>query len=193
MELTEEELQLVYDQKFLLTKISIKSKIQALLDDTRKSLAQVDGLGELPFLSKSILLKGKISKGENYQGLPYQVLDFPGLLSAENIFAFRTMFWWGNFFSITLHLQGIPLEHFRKKASKNHGLLMDQQVYIGVGKSPWEYHYEKDNYELLSNENIHLFETHPFLKLSKKIELDQWKNVPFMATSFLQQLVGMLS
>ncbi len=69
---------------------------------------------------------------------------------------------------------------------------MDQQVYIAVGKSPWEYHYEKDNYELLSKDNIHILENHPFLKLSKKIELDQWEKVPFIASSFLGQLVSIL-
>lgn len=69
---------------------------------------------------------------------------------------------------------------------------MDQNVYIGIGNSPWEYHYDPDNYELLSNKNIHIIETHPFLKLSKKIELDQWEKVPFLANNFLQQLVGIL-
>ncbi len=192
MELTEEEMQLIYDQKFLLAKININSKVQGLLSDTRKSLTSVNGLGKLPFLSKSVLSKGKISKGENYRGLPYQVLDFPGLFSSENIFAFRTMFWWGNFFSFTLHLQGASLEYYRQKVLKNHEMLMNQQVHIAVGKSPWEYHYEKDNYELLSNKNIHFIESHRFLKISKRIELNQWENVPFVSTNFLQQLVGIL-
>ena len=30
----------------------------------------------------------------------------PAVFSKENIFAIRTMFWWGNFFSISLHVSG---------------------------------------------------------------------------------------
>ena len=48
----------------------------------------------------------KIAKGENYLQLPYVLLDYPRCFDKENIFAIRTMFWWGNFFSITLHLSG---------------------------------------------------------------------------------------
>lgn len=37
-------------------------------------------------------------------GQLYLILDYPGMLSTENIFAVRTLFWWGNIFSVSLHL-----------------------------------------------------------------------------------------
>jgi hypothetical protein len=67
----------------------------------KKELASFDHLfGDIQCLN------GKISRGENYQLLPYIILDYPSYFSRNNIFAVRTMFWWGNFFSITLHLSG---------------------------------------------------------------------------------------
>ena len=48
----------------------------------------------------------KISKGENYRGLPYVMLDYPRLFGREEVLAIRTFFWWGHGFSVTLHLKG---------------------------------------------------------------------------------------
>src|SRR4051812_25707955 len=57
----------------------------------------------------------KISKGENYMGLPSLIFDYPRLSSANDLFFIRTMFWWGNFFSSTLHLSG----KYKEKMQKN--------------------------------------------------------------------------
>jgi hypothetical protein len=40
-------------------------------------------------------LSYKISAGENYQNLPYLVLDFPKISGPNFPFVFRTLFWWG--------------------------------------------------------------------------------------------------
>ena len=58
-------------------------------------------------LPEEVLIQSpKISRGENYNGLPYVMLDYPRCFGKEDVFAMRTMFWWGNFFSITWHLKG---------------------------------------------------------------------------------------
>ena len=51
----------------------------------------------------------KISKGENYLGLPYLILDFPKKLEDENQFAVRNFFWWGNYFSTFLYFNNIRI------------------------------------------------------------------------------------
>ena len=48
----------------------------------------------------------KITRGENYQLLPYVILDYPRCFQKEQVFAIRTMFWWGKGISITLHVSG---------------------------------------------------------------------------------------
>ena len=102
--LSAKEIQLAGNTRIILTKNRIMEKTRVLLgylqSEYRESLVQ----SELPpDLVKS---SPKISRGENYKGLPWLVLDYPRRFGAENIFAIRTMFWWGNFFSITLHLSG---------------------------------------------------------------------------------------
>ena len=37
----------------------------------------------------------KISKGENYKGLPYVILDYPRIFQKEDILVIRCFFWWG--------------------------------------------------------------------------------------------------
>ena len=92
MELTKEELQLIKDEKFLLTKNNIIAKVSELLSETWDSLKKIHENEKLPFPDQNLATSGKISKGENYLGLPYQVLDYPSLFISKNVFAFRTMF-----------------------------------------------------------------------------------------------------
>ena len=119
MILTPEELKLIKDQEFLLTKIKVTAKIRSILLDTKTSLTEEFERGEILLPDEHTFTPGKISKGENYLGLPYQVLDFPASFHKKQVFAFRTMFWWGNFFSVTLHIQGTSLDMYRKKIIEN--------------------------------------------------------------------------
>jgi hypothetical protein len=81
-------------------------KVQNLLREVKETLApKVASLKHL-LPTGSLTQGGKISKGENLKGLPYLVLDYPRYKQDKELILFRTMFWWGNYFSVTLHLQG---------------------------------------------------------------------------------------
>ena len=64
----------------------------------------------------------------------------------KDIFAIRTMFWWGNFFSITLHLSGIYKTMFAQKIIACYELLKETDFFICVHEEQWQHHFEKDNY-----------------------------------------------
>ena len=193
MEFTKRELQVMSDRDFLIVKATTSSKIHELLSETRAALTQQIALQELTFPPEEVLTRGKISKGENYLGLPYQVLDFPAVFTSDYIFAFRTMFWWGNFFSCTLHLQGAALDLYRKKIIENIGLLEKHQVFISVGETPWQYHYGSDNYTLVIADDKTSIEQKAFLKLSVKMELERWQELPAFSTAFFQRMVDILN
>ncbi len=91
----------------------------------------------------------KISKGENYKSLPYVLMDYPAVFGKENIFAVRTMFWWGQFFSITLHLKGIYKDKYAPLVLKN--LQWENDVYLAVGDDEWEHHFEENNFVIFSS------------------------------------------
>lgn len=123
--------------------------------------------------------RGKISKGENYLGYPWQILDYPRVFQKENVFAFRTLCWWGNFYSCTLHIGGSYYKNCYVAINRNLLLLKNQQVYICINDKQWDHHHEENNYRLLSevlNDNDLLnkvLSENDFLKLSCKFPLDQ--------------------
>jgi hypothetical protein len=192
MKLTEKELLILQDIDFLLTKATILEKINELLGHTREDLKRSVENSSFSFPEGTDLLNGKISKGENYNSLPYMVLDYPTLFSKNSTFAYRTMFWWGNFFSSTLHLEGSALDYYRNSITKNLDMLLKNDIYICVGDTPWQYHYEKDNYSLLNEEHRDFITNCKFLKLSKKIGLKKWKDIPDFSTNFFELTLSVL-
>ena len=192
MQLTEKELLILQDTDFLLTKATVLEKINELLEHTRNDLKSSIEISNFSFPDGTDLLNGKISKGENYKSLPYMVLDYPTLFSKKSTFAYRTMFWWGNFFSATLHLEGIALNYYRNSLTKNLDKLLENGIYICVGETPWQYHYNEDNYSLLNHEHSEFITNSRFIKLSKKIELKKWIDVPNFSENFFVLLLSVL-
>jgi len=192
MQLTEKELLILQDTDFLLTKATVLEKINELLGQTREKLKEYVENSNFSFPDSTDLLSGKISKGENYKNLPYMVLDYPALFTTKTVFAYRTMFWWGNFFSATLHIEGTALNHCRNSITKNLNRLLKKDVYIGVGDTPWQYHYEDDNYILLNETHSDFITNCKFLKLSKKIELKKWNDVPEFSINFFELILSVL-
>ena len=98
------ETELIQNPEWIFTKQLIIKKVYKLFGELHEVYKQISE-DEKKFLPEFYQITGgRISKGENYGGLPYVMLDYPATFSKENIFTIRTMFWWGNFFSITLHL-----------------------------------------------------------------------------------------
>jgi hypothetical protein len=92
------EIELVSSPDIILTKNAILQKIKSFLEGFQ--LKQQDIIQRyLSHLPEEVLkISPKISRGENYKGLPWLVLDNPRYFQHNNIFAIRTMFWWGKFF-----------------------------------------------------------------------------------------------
>jgi hypothetical protein len=126
----------------------------------------------------------RIFRGDNYKLLPYAVMDYPALYARENSFAYRTMFWWGNFFSFTLYLHGTYLDMYRENLQEGVRGLTGKGFYFCVNETPWQYHYERDNYisldEMLNQQNgdiEQLIGERDFIKLSRFIKINDWKKV----------------
>lgn len=172
------------DSSLLKTKQVVIKKMHQLLVNLNDQLRPVV-LSKIKVLPTYALSKsGKISKGENYRDLPYLVLDFPRHFSQDAIFAFRTMFWWGNFLSCTLHLQGSTLERFRSNLMGNlpHA---DKDVFFCIAPTPWEYHYEKNNFlpinEISKEELSTIIKTKEFIKISRKLPLEKYDQLATFA------------
>ena len=176
IQLLRAEMELVSSPDIILTKNVILQKIKSFLEELQ--IKQQDILknysSQLP--EDVLKISPKISRGENYKGLPWLVLDNPRHFQHNNIFAIRTMFWWGNFFSVTLHLSGKSKNDHLKKISKNFSSLAESNFYIYTGQKEWEHDIDPNSYKRISaltkDELKKVFSEKSFLKLAIKFPID---------------------
>jgi hypothetical protein len=165
------EAALIGNAEVILTKNSIVQKTVALLAEVQEALMIQE---EMNRFSSS----PKISKGENYKGLPWVVLDYPRISSGGDLFFIRSMFWWGNFFSSTLQLAGWYKEKSLAGLTAAFDHLATEDYFIGVGEDPWQHHFESSNYKKLSDlsrqEYIFLLEHQPYIKIAARWPLSDW-------------------
>lgn len=177
IQLSEDELQLVQNADWVLTKNKIIQKVYFLFGNLSEEMKKQLQLINLP--SEILQTTPKISRGESYKNLPYVMLDYPRLFGSENIFAIRTFFWWGNYFSITFHLKGIYKEMFIHKIKTNISLLIKNNFYICIHEDEWQHAIDDiNNYlplALINESDINkIFAQQNFLKFSAKINFDKW-------------------
>jgi hypothetical protein len=190
--LSDDELQLVTNTGWILTKRKIMDTVNVLLGDIAVKQKQVIE-NEKAWLPEAVVLSTpKIAKGENYLQLPYLLLDYPRCFDGADIFAVRTMFWWGNFFSITLHLSGLYKEKFQQKILDNMDA-MEQDVFICIHENQWHHHFEPDNYISIKNLRIGAWQDmvieKDFIKLAIKFPLQPWAALPaLLDKSFLEMI-----
>jgi len=195
--LSQKEIEMVSNADLILTKNSILQKVNQLLASLQaKQQYHLESLSnQLP--SQVISSSPKISRGENYNGLPYLMLDYPRYFEKENICAIRTMFWWGNFFSITLHLSGIFKKETEGKIITAYTLLKEKGYYSSINADQWQHHFEKDNYIPLTEISNTVFENiireKPFIKLANKIPLQEWDDAEDVLLIYFKQIVELLA
>ena len=194
--LSQEEELLVTRADWIHTKNRIMQKVRDLLSSLLSEQQRlVQGNSVLP--DEVIHTAPRISKGENYKGLPYLVADYPRIFQKENVFAIRTLFWWGHFFSITLHLSGYYKTRYEKNLASAYPLLCNDHFSVCINEEEWEHHFEEDNYRPAVNLNSAEFEEaisrKKFVKLAKKIPLQQWNDIENKLARTYNQLIHTLA
>jgi hypothetical protein len=195
--LSEQELELLNNSAWILAKNSIILKTRNLLENLAIDMDQVLRNAENDFFDKIPHSTPKVSKGENYQGLPYLVLDYPRTFVKNDIFAIRTFFWWGKFFSITLHLSGNFKSQFEANLNNSIGYLKDNGFYVCSSENQWDHHFEKTNYtnlQELSDEEIkRLFTENAFLKIAKRLPLQDWNEIEEILLKNFKAIIKLLN
>jgi hypothetical protein len=182
LQLSAEEMALVRDPGWILTKNSIISKVVGLFAGLSEEWRGAGAAFGKPSAAEGMLVPAsepKISKGENYKGLPYVMLDYPRVFGREDVFAIRTMFWWGHAFSVTLHLKGKYKNMFLPVIRERAAELSAAGFEVGIAGDEWEHAHTPETYRPLSDayaeeENTGL----PFLKLSARCGLEHCEEAP---------------
>jgi len=196
IQLSPEELLLVQNADLLLTKNRIIEKVHEMFGSL--SLEVQNLFNSYSFLTPEIsVVPPKISKGENYKGLPYLMLDYPRYFGKTDTFAIRTMFWWGHFFSTTLHLKGKYKDEFVPGLKEQLSDFAEHHFYLCINQDEWRHDFEADNYipirdatEEMVVDNLMIKE---FCKISGKIALDQWDEVPVKLVTLYKVIIHQIT
>ena len=186
------------DAEWILTKNSVMGKVVGMmagLSEDYRSFSE-----NQRFFEKD----PKISRGENYRGLPWVMLDYPRVFGREDVLAIRTMFWWGNAFSITLHLKGKYQEIFLPVIKQHRARLIGANFFMGVGGDEWRHEVVPENYLPMGGAQAGAAGDHsgagaqwgaglPFLKLAATVGLNRWAEAPGELLRLYSLLVGVLS
>ena len=183
------EQQLVADAEWILTKNRIIEKVYVLFGKLSEQYKAHSPLQQLP--AETLLASPKISKGENYEGLPYVMLDYPRCFGKENVLAIRTFFWWGNFFSITLQLKGKYLDQFRSNIQQQLPAALYNNAWINVGDEEWMHHFRNDNMRPNRDHATDLSEK-KILKIAFQHSFAEWENAENLLEQSFQQLMQLL-
>jgi len=170
------EMELVSSPDIILTKNAILQKIKSFLEELQLKQQSILQKYSSHLPEEPLKISPKISRGENYKGLPWLVLDNPRYFQHNNIFAIRTMFWWGNFFSITLHLSGNNKTGLLKKIADHFQFLGENDFFIYDGQKEWEHDMDSNSYKRISSLHTDELEKvvteNSFLKLAVKFPID---------------------
>lgn len=175
VQLSPEELRLVSDPAWILTKNSIVRKV-------------VEMFGELSGVWREVYrheTDPRVFKGENYKGMPWVMLDYPRAFSKEEVLAVRTMFWWGHCFSMTLHLKGTYLRSYLPVIHAHLEELKAAGFWPGMSDDEWEHEHKPGEWEIIgtgATANEGVTNERSFLKLTVTIGFDRWDTIETLLT-----------
>lgn len=171
---SDEEIHLMSNQDIMLAKRQIMSKMADRFAQIESNFRQqIEGI-DLP--SGTLLKAGKISRGENYKGQPYMVLDYPRLFTANDVLNVRLLFWWGHYFTLSLHLAGQYWEQQKPKFTNRMNLPLRPGVRFQVTGSVWENDINAADFHYISDMDTPFHQTQimqsSFIKIVDYLPLD---------------------
>ena len=176
LQFSQEESVLLTDPAIILTKNRILARISEMMGIVSEEEVAIAELYRDQLPPEVFQFPPKLSRGEQYQQLPWLMLDFPRVFQDPDQLAIRQFFWWGKLFSSTLLVSGI-----HKEAVLYSNLMQWPDLYICVQASPWEHHFEADNAQLISSlsaENYRSICKKEFLKLAFQLPVENWEKAP---------------
>jgi hypothetical protein len=178
IQLSEDELLMMQNSDWILTKNGIIEKINQGFSSMAVQMQQTIACRQSVFDNDIILSSPKISRGEKYQGLPYVILDYPRIFGKENVLAIRTLFWWGNYYSITLHLKGRWQHQVANKIIASSRQLREHSFFMSLSGDEWNHDLQNEDYIGMQNISEEELEKKlagtPFFKLAARVAIAPW-------------------
>lgn len=171
MAFTCDELALISERAPFELKLSATEKLKTLMERVRNAyLAEVEPQRTL-CPEQTDFSRGQIAKGENYEGYPYVMLDFPKFYGKGEIFTYRTMFWYGHYFIFSLILAGEHLATYRERLQRHFARFAEERFLVAKNEL-WDW--RRDAFLPLdaarASDTLATLADLPFLKLVKLLE-----------------------
>lgn len=174
------ELQLALDVEVILTKNKIIQKVYDQFGTLGTLL--FDGYGSLRKLYPVALNAiPKISKGENYEGMPWVMLDYPRCFNKKvGNFACRIFFRWGHYYLLQFQVSKsfLPdLMHILRQ-KKVPVSLFKYPIYVGYPEDPWNFQIPQAGLKLYNpdsfSENL---QTDEIFKIAVAVPLNDFETL----------------
>ena len=194
---TDEEIQLLNDCIYIERKRMLLEKISELFQQLNEDIEELKLMYKAQLPAEAFVSKGKITKGENLKGMPFMVLDNVRVFNRDDIFAFRTLFWWGHFFSYTIHLSGKYFELLKPVLPSVLNQLKSDGKFAGINTYQFHHHFEPDNYmplsEFKSNESLtNALMKNGFIKIAGKSDAGNPHDAIKDALNFYKEFLEVL-
>jgi hypothetical protein len=194
--LSREEYELLGNRDVILTK-------NALMEQLSKWLAGMADLYRDHVSAQqyqwpaAFMTSPKIAKGEQHEGFPWLMLDYPRLFTQQDTCAIRSFCWWGHYASIGLHLSGWSLQKYLPAVQVFVQELYEQGEtgwYLSKGSDPWGQQLDGPDFiPLQVFESGYWQEERAFIRVIKKIPLDKWDQWTYLFDLSFKAFCGVLS
>lgn len=177
------EWELVCNPSWIYAKNNIIQKVYALFGSLSNAYRSVLTQAALP---EAVLLPApKIARGEQYNGLPYVMLDYPRFFTRDDVCALRTFFWWGHSFSVTLHLKGAYQHRYRQRIQNALSDAAFADAWLFTGTDEWMHHVDEQHWKRVGAGKDTDLDTLPVLKIQFSIPVQQWDDAaPFLEEKY---------
>lgn len=184
-----QEFRTLADTDFFRFKEQITQKISAAFGRIIHRVRDLPEVAGVPWPEATDTTLGKISKGEQHEGLPWLVADMPRYFSKQDTLLYRVMLHWGHPFSMQWVLSGKPLERFGESMAEL--AYSDPRIRIATGGKLWDtgrHHFQ----ELHPGEDaLSAIHEKGFLKVAMFLPLEEPDQLETNAVEFAR--LGMIS
>ena len=164
--LTKHQLDFARTSEYPLTKHAIIQNIVQLFEELGQSLQY--NSWELDHKEY------KITRGENYQLMPYVVLDYPQLKANQFKLVTRTLFWWGKYCSLNLIIH--------KDLVKDSPVQMNETLYLQTDNKLWNNDISQ-GYKPVETVDKSSTQT-DFIRLVKVVKIEEIDSLPECISSY---------
>ncbi len=136
----------------------------------------------------------KITRGDNYQSLPYVVLDYPQIKGNDFTILCRTMFWWGKYISLNVFIKTDEFDIKKIADSLKHTSLKKIKLYDG--KDKWQQNLSDKHFvklRKLSAEGLcTIMQNQQYVKLSIKLSFKKLNALEDQSLLFYNTILNTL-